>query len=193
MNDCPVPNPEAAARHAPPALDGLARGGPTRRAAAAVVMAALAGCTLPPAPAPGGSPGGAGGPASSGPSPGPGSSPTPIAEPLVIRGELAYRARIALPPDAVAVVELRARADAPPLAQQRIPLAGRQLPVAFELTADRRQVRGDGSAVLQGAVLVGVEALWETEPLSIPPVPGPIELGRLWMRQVQASLSLAPR
>ena len=58
-----------------------------------------------------------------------------------ISGNVTYLQRIALPPDAVLIVRIQdvSRADAPAriLAEQRIELAGRQVPIAFQTTVDR--------------------------------------------------------
>lgn len=60
---------------------------------------------------------------------------------LDISGSVSYRQRIALPPDAVLIVRVQdtARAGAPArvLAEQRIELAGQQVPIAFSTTIDR--------------------------------------------------------
>ncbi|HXE40453.1 MAG TPA: YbaY family lipoprotein [Azonexus sp.] len=60
---------------------------------------------------------------------------------LDITGSVSYRQRMALPPDAILVVRVqdtaRAGARARTLAEQRIELGGRQVPVAFSTTIDR--------------------------------------------------------
>ena len=58
-----------------------------------------------------------------------------------ISGSVSYLQRIALPPYAVLIVRIQdvSRADAPAriLAEQRIELAGRQVPISFQTTVDR--------------------------------------------------------
>ena len=58
-----------------------------------------------------------------------------------ITGQVSYLARIALPPDAVLTVRIqdtaRAGAKARVLAEQRIELAGQQVPIPFATTVDR--------------------------------------------------------
>lgn len=58
-----------------------------------------------------------------------------------ISGNVSYLQRIALPPDAVLIVRIQdvSRAGAPAriLAEQRIELAGRQVPISFQTTVDR--------------------------------------------------------
>jgi len=60
---------------------------------------------------------------------------------LDVTGSVTYRQRIALPPDAVLIVRVQdvSRADAPArqLAEQRIELGGRQVPIPFSTTIDR--------------------------------------------------------
>ncbi|GEM_PF-2945227 len=62
----------------------------------------------------------------------------------VVSGQVGYLQRIALPEDAVLIVQLEdvSEADAPVevLAEQKIELQGQQVPVEFELVYDRRQV-----------------------------------------------------
>lgn len=136
----------------------------------------LAGCaTVPP-------------PSAGRPAPRPAEAPRPEDESLplrlVIGGALALPEPYVPPAGAVALVELRSSADAPPLGAQRIELAGQAWPLRFQLEADRTGPMGEAPAALQGAVLVEGEAVWETEVIEIPPVPGPVELGLLWMRRV---------
>ncbi|WP_265943832.1 YbaY family lipoprotein [Dechloromonas sp. A34] len=59
---------------------------------------------------------------------------------LDITGSVSYRLRIVLPPDAILVVRVqdtRPGARARTLAEQRIELGGRQVPIAFSTTIDR--------------------------------------------------------
>ena len=62
-----------------------------------------------------------------------------------VTGTVAYLTRIALPPDAVLVVRIQdvSRADAPArtLAEQRIELAGQQVPIPFRMLVDRDLLR----------------------------------------------------
>jgi len=80
---------------------------------------------------------------SQGTAPPPQASTTPPANSsfLDITGSVTYRQRIALPPDAVLIVRVQdvSRADAPArqLAEQRIELDGRQVPIPFATTIDR--------------------------------------------------------
>ncbi len=77
-----------------------------------------------------------------GTTPPPGANPPPAASSFLdITGSVAYRQRIALPPDAILIVRIQdvARAGAPArqLAEQRIELGGHQVPIPFATTIDR--------------------------------------------------------
>jgi putative lipoprotein len=67
--------------------------------------------------------------------------PPAVSSFLDIGGSVAYRLRIALPPDAVLIVRVqdvsRAGAPARVLAEQRIELNGQQVPIPFMTTVDR--------------------------------------------------------
>lgn len=65
---------------------------------------------------------------------------------LTVKGEIGYRERMALPADAVVIVEINdiSRADAPAftLSEQRIETAGKQVPIPFLLTVARDKLPG---------------------------------------------------
>ena len=73
---------------------------------------------------------------------------------VTIRGALAYRARIALPKQAVAVIELRAErgTDGAVVAEQRVELNGKQVPVPFELVVDRSTLTGKPPYQIRGGI-----------------------------------------
>lgn len=75
------------------------------------------------------------------PPPQAGTTPPAVSSFLNIAGSVAYRERIALPPNAVLIVRVqdivRAGAPARQLAEQRIELGGRQMPIPFTTTIDR--------------------------------------------------------
>ena len=84
---------------------------------------------------------------------------TPVARPaaddqiqkLTIKGSVTFEAGAALPPGSRAVIELRhlpALPGAPPVADQRIDLEGKQSPVGFEFTVERYKLVG-GANVLR--------------------------------------------
>lgn len=95
-----------------------------------------------------------------------------------VTGEVLYRERIALPPDAVLTVQLAdvSLADAPAaiIAEQKIDPAG-QVPIKFELRFDPSSIQPKMSYALQARITVGDE-LWfitdtrnEIDPLTASP------------------------
>ncbi|HSV58949.1 MAG TPA: YbaY family lipoprotein [Variovorax sp.] len=70
--------------------------------------------------------------------------PAQGAQPLRVSGTVAWRERMALPPDAQIIVRLQdvSRMDVPAvtLAEQRIAAQGRQPPFAFELSVDPARI-----------------------------------------------------
>ena len=111
-------------------------------------------------------------------------------DPLAIRGELAYRARIALPPASVAVVELR-DAAAPPeasaVAELRTALQGRQVPVPFELLIDRAVLAPDARYAIRGGILLDGRPIWASEPRGVDTAGNLVEVGTLELAEVQSS------
>ena len=100
----------------------------------------------------------------------------------VIRGELTYRQRIALPADAIAVVELRdARSAGAPIAEQKIPLDGKQVPVAFELTVSRAALAAATAPEVRGGVMIDGAPAWASEPKPIAADGGDIALGTIML------------
>lgn len=112
---------------------------------------------------------------------------------LSIKGALTYRERIAVPPDSVAVVELRdsTSADAAVVAEQRIVLAGKQVPVPFELSVERAALTAGQAYIVRGAILQGAHARWASAPIAIEPAQPAIDLGMLNMTRVQQPLAFA--
>lgn len=108
---------------------------------------------------------------------------------LKITGELTYFARIALPPDALAIVELR-DAEADPsqsvAAETRIATEGRQVPIPFTLTVDRETLDKDQTYQLRGGILDGLQPGWISEPVTIDIDQTEIDLGTLIMKPYEA-------
>lgn len=82
-----------------------------------------------------------------------------------VAGEVVYRERIALPPDAVLVVELAdvSLADAPAtvIAKRRIAPAG-QVPIKFEIGFDRKAIQKGRTYALQARITVGERLMFAT-------------------------------
>jgi heat shock protein HslJ/uncharacterized lipoprotein YbaY len=111
---------------------------------------------------------------------------------MLIRGELTYRARIALPPDAIAIVELTRPSDGRVIADQRIPLNGRQVPIAFELRVQRAALRDDTGYALRGAIHSRGQAMWLSEPVDVRAPRGDVNAGTLLLQPWEA-VALASR
>jgi uncharacterized lipoprotein YbaY/heat shock protein HslJ len=112
-------------------------------------------------------------------------------EMLEVSGQLTYRERIALPPDSIAVVELRdvSIADAPSvISDQRIELAGRQVPVPFRLIVDPAKLAGGRRYSVRGAIVgPDQQLLWTTaDAHPVDPAAGDAELGALMMTRVSS-------
>ncbi len=105
---------------------------------------------------------------------------------MLIRGELASRARIALPPDAIAIVELTRPQDGRVIAEQRIALDGRQAPIAFELRVQRAALRDDTGYALRGAVHSRGQAMWLSDPVDVRLARGDVNAGTLMLRPWEA-------
>lgn len=109
-------------------------------------------------------------------------------EPMLnVSGELSYRQRIALPPNAVAFVEIResnADSETPAVAQTRIELDGRQVPVSFSLELPRAHLEDGASYLLSGGILVDDQVNWRiVEPVSIDTSASHFDAGILMLSQ----------
>ena len=84
-----------------------------------------------------------------------------------VTGEITYRERISMPPQSVAVVTLRdvtvENAASTVIAEQRIDLTNRQVPIAFRVSVDRAKLQAQRKYSVRGTIL-GPEArvLWTT-------------------------------
>jgi uncharacterized lipoprotein YbaY len=102
--------------------------------------------------------------------------------PLTIRGELMYEARIALPPESVAIVELARAQDGRVVAEQRQALAGRQVPVPFELKPHRAVIEDGAVYFVRGAIAKDGRTVWVSDAVEVRARPVPIELGTLTLK-----------
>jgi uncharacterized membrane protein/uncharacterized lipoprotein YbaY len=112
---------------------------------------------------------------------------------VVIEGVLNYRARIALPPTALAVVELRevVGVGGRTIAEQHIALDGRQVPISFALEVSALRLADGRDYVVRGGVASDSRPLWTTDsvPLDVAALTasGRLTLGTLWMTAADAS------
>jgi heat shock protein HslJ/uncharacterized lipoprotein YbaY/membrane-bound inhibitor of C-type lysozyme len=106
---------------------------------------------------------------------------------LVIRGEMFYPEQVALTPDSVAIVELRAddAGPAPQVAEQRRHLHGRQVPIPFELSVEPSALKNSTRYVFRGAIVSTPGPVRATEAVEITARAGVVELGALRLRPVE--------
>ncbi|MFN3959566.1 MAG: META domain-containing protein [Parvularculaceae bacterium] len=104
----------------------------------------------------------------------------PVTADVVIKGELTYRQRIALPEDAVAVIELReAGSTSAPIAEWRMELNGRQVPIPFDLTVSREALAAASAPEVRGGILIGGAPVWASDPQGVKAATGAVSLGAL--------------
>jgi heat shock protein HslJ len=107
-----------------------------------------------------------------------------------VTGELFYMQRIALPDDAEAIVELRAidaRDGESAPGEQRIRLQGRQVPVRFGFEVPLSRLDPALGYAVRGAIRVGGETQWLTDPVEVDPFSGAIDVGEVLLRPYQAA------
>lgn len=102
---------------------------------------------------------------------------------LQITGELSYLPRIALPPDALAIVELidPTVPGGRLVVEQRIALDGRQVPIPFALVVERAALSPEQNYQIRGAVLSGDLAAWVTDEIPLDPSVESLDLGTILM------------
>jgi heat shock protein HslJ/uncharacterized lipoprotein YbaY len=112
----------------------------------------------------------------------------PGKDPIVIKGALTYRARVALPPDSRAVVALKdvSRPDGAVIAESRFDLGGRQVPIPFELEVDRAKLDDARRYAVRGAIFAGGRPVWASDPVMVDRPAGTVDLGTLGMTPVRA-------
>lgn len=117
-----------------------------------------------------------------------GASASDAAQALTVTGALSYRARIALPPDSRAIVALKdvSRPDGAVVAERRIDLGGKQVPIAFELVVDRAKLDDTRRYAVRGAIFGGGHPRWASEPVMIDRTSGVVDVGTLAMTAVRA-------
>ena len=120
------------------------------------------------------------------------SSPPAETGTLTIKGALTYRARIALPKHAVAIVELRGESGAAGavVAEQRIELQGRQVPIPFELVIPRAKLADQPPYQVRGGIVVSGRPEWTTALVVIDESVDTVDLGA-WQMSAGKSGSLS--
>lgn len=108
------------------------------------------------------------------------------AEILLIRGELYYLERVALPAHSLAVLELRGadRVDAALLASTREDLGTRQVPIGFELSVASADLPETGPFVFRGGIRSHPGPIRVTDTIAIEQRSGAVDVGALRLRPV---------
>jgi len=117
----------------------------------------------------------------------PASSESPGAGAVIVSGELTYRARIALPPDSRAVVELLGASPPGSVVTDRVfDLEGKQVPVPFRLSVERALLTGEQPYTFQGAIYSQGLPIWISEELPVDLSAAAVELGSLELQRFAA-------
>ena len=104
---------------------------------------------------------------------------------FVVKGDLTYRERIALPSTARAIVECRegTSADGPLVVATASDLNGAQVPVPFQLDVPRGRLVPGRFYGVRGAVFVDGIPRWVTNPEALETGADSMNLATWWMRQ----------
>lgn len=108
---------------------------------------------------------------------------------LTIKGSVTYEAGAALPPGSRAVIELRHRPalpNAPAVVDQRIDLAGKASPVAFEFTLERFRLVGNATYFVRGAIVSEKRAIWTADDIKIDVTQSTVDVKEITLRPVKA-------
>ena len=100
---------------------------------------------------------------------------------ITIRGALSYRERMAFPPGARTIVELREGTIEGPVKEWKN-LDGQQIPLSFELTVPRASLSAGQNYVVRGSVFTGGLPAWVSDAVTIDLAQGDkIDLGTILM------------
>ncbi len=111
---------------------------------------------------------------------------------ISLRGRLVYRAHGALQPESVAVIEL-VQADLSgakgvgQLAEQRIALVGREVPINFQLEAASLPVSAEQRLQLHARIEEEGKVVWQAEPILLDPSEARQDLGEIILLPARAA------
>jgi heat shock protein HslJ/uncharacterized lipoprotein YbaY len=108
---------------------------------------------------------------------------------ITIKGSLTYLQRIALPADSRALIEVReatAPDSAPVVAEHRVELKGRQVPVPFELSVDRAKLLNGKKFIVRGMILTGDRPAWVSEDIAVDLGSTAVDVGVIRLTPYQA-------
>lgn len=107
---------------------------------------------------------------------------------ITVKGQLAYAQRVALPGNAGAVVEVRdiSRPEGEGVvAERRIDLRGRQMPIPFELEVDPARLEPGRPYAVRGGITIGGRPAWVSDPVPLAARSGTVDLGTLALQPVR--------
>lgn len=111
---------------------------------------------------------------------------------VTIKGEITYFQRIALPDDAVAIVELRPAASvdgAPVTAEWRNPMNGKQVPAPFAFEIEDERLSAVAEPVLRAGIQVDGRIAWLSDPIPVVADAGMVDAGTIVVTPVRAPSS----
>jgi heat shock protein HslJ/uncharacterized lipoprotein YbaY len=107
---------------------------------------------------------------------------------ITVKGQLAYAQRVALPGNAGAIVEVRDTSQPEGkgvVAERRIELRGRQVPIPFELEVDPARLEPGRPYAVRGGITLGGRPAWISDPVPIAARSGTVDLGTLALQPVR--------
>jgi heat shock protein HslJ/uncharacterized lipoprotein YbaY len=107
---------------------------------------------------------------------------------ITVKGQLAYAQRVALPGNAGAVVEVRDTSQPEGkgvVAERRIELRGRQVPIPFELDVDPAGLEPGRPYAVRGGITLGGRPAWISDPVPLAARSGTVDLGTLALQPVR--------
>jgi putative lipoprotein len=107
-------------------------------------------------------------------------------ESYAVSAELSYRERIALPPNAVALAELRIAGSPEVIAASRQPLEGAGVPVAVTLNVERARVPADAGVAFHGGIEVDGVRRWSSEAQPVALTGAAVDVGVVMLFAVES-------
>ena len=97
-----------------------------------------------------------------------GSTPAVTQTDTVFSGSLSYKARIALPTDSTAVIELHDGVQPDQLiTEEHIPLNGKQVPIDFQLLIPKGRLMVNHPYLLRASIIAANRITWISEPMTV--------------------------
>jgi heat shock protein HslJ/uncharacterized lipoprotein YbaY len=107
---------------------------------------------------------------------------------VTVKGQLSYAQRVALPGNAGAIVAVRDTSEPDGkgvVAERRIDLRGRQVPIPFELDVDPARLQAGRPYAMRGGITIGGRPAWISDPVPLAARSGTVDLGTLALKPVR--------